>query len=370
MHNHTPNVQRLAIHLPDQQSITFQDGDDLQNVINHANKRMTTLTAWFQENLEDTEAHKYKYIDFPLYYTWNKTHCKWNSRKTATGAIGRLYMVQPSEGERYYLRILLTHVKGATCFDDLKSVNGHICRSFKEACIRLGLLQNDAEWDTCLNEASQIKTGQQLRHLFAMILLYCQPVAPEKLWNHHKLSLCEDFLYQNHQSTQDIQDNNISSTIEHMALNQLNHYLQLNGKSLIDFPNMPHSLENISNNSNNNNNSDQLIHEERSYNTIQLENILHNNIPLLNENQHAIYDAVMHAIEHNLSEWFFVDGPGGTGKTFLYNTILAKIRSCNEIALDVASSGIAALLIDGGRTAHSWFKIPIKLNESLTCNIS
>jgi hypothetical protein len=268
LHNHTPNVQRLAIHLPDQQSITFQDGDDLQNVINHANKRMTTLTAWFQENLEDTEAHKYKYIDFPLYYTWNKTHCKWNSRKTATGAIGRLYMVQPSEGERYYLRILLTHVKGATCFDDLKSVNGHICRSFKEACIRLGLLQNDAEWDTCLNEASQIKTGQQLRHLFAMILLYCQPVAPEKLWNHHKLSLCEDFLYQNHQSTQDIQDNNISSTIEHMALNQLNHYLQLNGKSLIDFPNMPHSLKNISNNSNNNNNSDQLIHEERSYNTI------------------------------------------------------------------------------------------------------
>ena len=79
LHNHTPNVQRLAIHLPDQQSIIFQDRDDLQNVINHANKRMTTLTAWFQENLEDTEAHKYKYIDFPFYYTWNKTHCKWNS---------------------------------------------------------------------------------------------------------------------------------------------------------------------------------------------------------------------------------------------------------------------------------------------------
>ena len=54
----------------------------------------------------------------------------------------------------------------------------------------------------------------------------------------------------------------------------------------------------------------------------------------------------------------------------MYNTLLAKVRSHGEIALPVASSGIAALLIDGGRTAHSRFKIPIKLNEASTCNIS
>ncbi|CAG8561858.1 4656_t:CDS:2 [Racocetra fulgida] len=68
-------------------------------------------------------------------------------------AIGRLYMVQPLEGERYYLRILLTCVKGATGFDHLKTVNGYLCASFKEACIRLGLLQDDTEWDACLLEA-------------------------------------------------------------------------------------------------------------------------------------------------------------------------------------------------------------------------
>jgi len=54
----------------------------------------------------------------------------------------------------------------------------------------------------------------------------------------------------------------------------------------------------------------------------------------------------------------------------LYNTILAKVRLYGEIALPIASSGIAALLIDGGRTAHSRLKIPIKLNETSTCNIS
>jgi hypothetical protein len=64
---------------------------------------------------------------------------------------------------------------------------------------------------------------------------------------------------------------------------------------------------------------------------------------------------------------YFVDGPGGTGKTFLYNKLLAKVRCEGDIALSVASSGIAALLLEGGRTAHSRFKIPIQLDETSTC---
>ena len=46
---------------------------------------------------------------------------------------------------------------------------------------------------------------------------------------------------------------------------------------------------------------------------------------------------------------FFIDGPGGTGKTFLYNTLMSKVRSQSKIALGLASSGIAALLLPGGR---------------------
>ena len=65
-----------------------------------------------------------------------------------------------------------------------------------------------------------------------------------------------------------------------------------------------------------------------------------------------------------------MDGPDGTGKTFLYNTLLTNIRSNGDIALAVASSEIAAFLISGGRTAHSRFKIPINLDLCSTCNIS
>ena len=90
----------------------------------------------------------------------------------------------------------------------------------------------------------------------------------------------------------------------------------------------------------------------------------------MNLDQKQVFKAVIEAIENNYNKVFFIDGPGGTGKTYLYNMILANIRNNNDIALAVASSGIAALLMDGGRTAHSRFKIPLSINKTLTCNIS
>ena len=90
---------------------------------------------------------------------------------------------------------------------------------------------------------------------------------------------------------------------------------------------------------------------------------------MLNKDQHSIYDVIIKAIEHD-SSCFFIDRPGGTGNTFLYNIMLAKVRSLREIALVVASSGVTALLITGGKTVHFQFKISIKLNESFICNIS
>ena len=66
----------------------------------------------------------------------------------------------------------------------------------------------------------------------------------------------------------------------------------------------------------------------------------------------------------------FLNVPGGYGKTFLIETLLATVRGMGKIALAVASSGIAAELLVGGRTAHSCFKIPIPVNESSICSIS
>jgi hypothetical protein len=68
---------------------------------------------------------------------------------------------------------------------------------------------------------------------------------------------------------------------------------------------------------------------------------------------------------------FFVDGLGGTGKTFLYSCLLSIVRTQGRVTIAVASSGIATLLLDRGCTAHSRFKIPVQgLNSTSTCYIS
>jgi hypothetical protein len=80
------------------------------------------------------------------------------------------------------------------------------------------------------------------------------------------------------------------------------------------------------------------------------------------------YQRIVDTILEGLSSVFFLSGAGGTGKTYVYKTVCHRLWSTGKIVLCVASSGIATLLLPGGRSAHSTFRIPIDA-ESL-CNIS
>jgi len=50
------------------------------------------------------------------------------------------------------------------------------------------------------------------------------------------------------------------------------------------------------------------------------------NEPLLVPDQRAAYNAILHHAEENKGGIFFLDAPSGTGKTFILNLLLAKIR--------------------------------------------
>nr|GFC20957.1 hypothetical protein [Tanacetum cinerariifolium] len=89
----------------------------------------------------------------------------------------------------------------------------------------------------------------------------------------------------------------------------------------------------------------------------------------LTSEQKGIYSTVMDVVDRNTKGMFFVYGYGGTGKTYLYKTMSAALRSQGHIVLNVASSGIAALLLEGERTAHSRFAIPINILEDSMCHI-
>nr|XP_027083463.1 ATP-dependent DNA helicase PIF1-like [Coffea arabica] len=93
-------------------------------------------------------------------------------------------------------------------------------------------------------------------------------------------------------------------------------------------------------------------------------------IDQLNQEQKIAYHKILSSVYDTTSTAFFVDGPGGTGKTFLYRALLAKIRSQKHIALATVTSGVTTSILPGGKTAHSHFKIPLNDDEGKTCNIS
>jgi len=84
---------------------------------------------------------------------------------------------------------------------------------------------------------------------------------------------------------------------------------------------------------------------------------------MFNPEQAVAFDTILKSVTNNQGHLFFIHAAGGCGKTFLYNTIATEVRRREQVVLYVASSEIAALLLDGGRTSHSCFKIPLSINE-------
>lgn len=89
-----------------------------------------------------------------------------------------MYFVNAASGERYFLRMLLTVVTGATSFEHLHTIDGIVYPTFQATCGAMGLLQDDHQWDVCLLEACVDHVVARLRRLFVIILLFCAPLHP------------------------------------------------------------------------------------------------------------------------------------------------------------------------------------------------
>ena len=84
---------------------------------------------------------------------------------------------------------------------------------------------------------------------------------------------------------------------------------------------------------------------------------------IFNPDQATAFDAVLESVTNNQGHLFFIHAAGGCGKTFLCNTIPAEVRRRGQVAQCVASFGITALLLDGGRISYSCFKISLSIDE-------
>jgi hypothetical protein len=90
----------------------------------------------------------------------------------------------------------------------------------------------------------------------------------------------------------------------------------------------------------------------------------------LNPEQLSGFPEIIDHVINRKGRVFFVDGLRGTGKTFLYMYLIATVCSEGLIAVASTTSGIAASIMPGGRTAHSIFKIPFKISDVRSCKFS
>ncbi|XP_044450928.1 uncharacterized protein [Triticum aestivum] len=357
-----PSVERLTFHQENKQLVIFPDSRNLDEIIRHPRSGVTMFTEWMETNKKHEDARELTYSEFPTKWTWNHTEKKWTRRRGGK-KIGRIYNAHPASGERYYLRVLLNTAKGCMTFEDIRTVNGIVHSSYKSACRALGFLNDDNEWIECIKEASNWASGVQLRQLFATILCHCEVTDPRMLWESNWEVLSKDIQH----TPSWILDFPAPFSPSHKrecSLMEIEKQMGQAGKSLkeypgIELPNMPelHEIEK------------RLINEEMNYDKDKLKGEHVQILKNLNFDQKKAFDAIIESADQSLGRIIFVDGHGGTGKTYLWKAITTRLRSEGKIVLAVASSGVAALLLQGGRTAHSTFNIPINLTDQSTCYI-
>ncbi|XP_046750598.1 uncharacterized protein LOC124413856 [Diprion similis] len=131
MNEQSHAIYRLSVHVEGEHVVHFEEGN--KEVAIDKNKE-STLLAWFTLNTTDVEARK-------------------------------MYFVSSVETERYYLRVLLLHVRGAQSFQDVWTYGSIMYPTYVEAAVACKLVTDDEEWDKCLSEASKILAKAEIPEL-------------------------------------------------------------------------------------------------------------------------------------------------------------------------------------------------------------
>ncbi|GKB18818.1 DNA helicase [Tanacetum coccineum] len=320
IHRREPAVQILNVHFENMQRVNFCERDRLDVIVNMSDKKKTTLTEWYAYNNEYTDGRHLTYLDFH------------------------------------------SEFKGCKSPIEVRTVNGQILPTYRAACEALGLLGDDREWDIALEESAVSASSAQLRTLFAQILIYCDVSDPPKLWRKHWEAMQDDIPAKISETTGILNYHVNTPELQDHILYELETILNGFGKSVKEFG-LPSPSERLLKDLKN-----KLLMEEKNYNcdTLMQETALF--VPKLNQDQKEIYNLIINASEESRQELLFVYGHGGTGKTFLWKTIISSLRSQGKIVLAVASSGIASLILPAGRTAHSRFKLPLELTDESVCH--
>jgi hypothetical protein len=102
MHDETLFVTRLTVHEPGMHTVVYDDNASIFEIGNSKQNQKTTLTEYFQANIDYPLATEVTYMDFPSVFTWPNGTKKWTIRQRGC-CVRHLYFVNPSVGKRYFL---------------------------------------------------------------------------------------------------------------------------------------------------------------------------------------------------------------------------------------------------------------------------
>ena len=397
LHSQWPATMKLRIHLEDLQLVLFEDGEAEEAVAD--GPPVTHLTAWFALNAEaaaNGEELPPAYIRMPKTYTWKQKRKQWCKKARGdNGTIGRLPFINPSAGEVFYLRTLLLNEqsRGSKSFAEMRTVDGVLRDTFRDACLSLGLLRDDDQWRQTMETANEHMMPAQLRELFVTILEFNFPSDPGRLLEAFLGPLTEDLLRiirgERQRGVQGaVPAGDEDTMIRALLLLDIQHRLQSGTPEQYGLTTVPPGgvrdsamrfLERFANVSTRvargeagggDDVPNQLIVDELTFDRVANEQKLAADLASMNREQRQAYDAVHAAVERGEGGVFFLNAPAGTGKTFVSNAILRGVRAREKIALATATSGIAAILLLKGRTFHSRFKVPLDLAPTSTFGVS
>jgi hypothetical protein len=348
------SVMRLALHLENEQSVYFEEGEE-EEALEKADKKPTSLMAFFNICNDyslnkkicaagEIDPRTLTYPEMPFHFRFDISKHEWLQRKMNKFQIGRMRLVSPTQIELFYLRLLLLSVPGPTSFQNLRTYEGKVLDSFQATALARGFISNDEEWSMCMEEASLIQMPHRLRTLFASIIALNAPSNGKELWNDFKEVMSDDFVYQG----------DSHEVAEQKTLQIIAEILAENGKTLEETIGM--KIE-----------KSVLISLSDPIDKEVLQKKVEDMIESLNENQYDAFNAILNAIENefddDISTCFFIDGPGGSGKTYLYECLNNYFLFKNIQVLNVAWSGIAATLLMNGATVHHQFKLPFQMAD-------
>ncbi|KAL5134410.1 ATP-dependent DNA helicase pif1 [Glycine soja] len=362
--NIKPAVERLHFHLPGQHSVLYEDHDHIDDVLSRPSISDSKFISWMNTNQNSVEGRNLTYAEFVSKFVYNQKKRCWHLRKKGY-TIGRLLWVPPITGELFYLRMMLSICKGPTSFEDLRTVDNVQYSTYKEACFDMGFLQDDKEFIEAIKEAKDWGSAHYIRKLFVLLLLSATMSKPEQVWDQTWHWIADDIVYNYKKSSTSPALQLDDRTLQNLVLLEIEQLLQANQRSLRDYPSMPYPedvncpayLDNS------------LILAELNYNNEELRSEFEHLFSHMTDEQASIYNQIVEAVNKDEGGMFFLYGYGGTGKTYIWKTLASSLRADNKIVIMMASSGIASLLLPGGRTAHSKFKIPVLVFEDSTCNI-